>query len=244
MHIILTILIISAIGPVAGSLIGVMKRPSRRFMYHMLSFAAGVMIAISFLELIPESINLSSVIVSSIGITAGALIMFLLDRVLPHIHPEFGVESNKCPVDLQRTAIYLIIGIFLHNFPEGIAIALGSVSGIKMSIIIALAITVHDVPEGIITSAPYYYCSKKRLKSFLISASTAIPTFFGFLLAYYIFQNISIQIVGFLVAATAGLMIYISGHELIPASCQKLTSHKTTLSFIAGVIFVALLGLL
>lgn len=245
MEVIYIILLISFLGPILGSLIGVMKRPSNLMMYNMLAFAAGVMLAISFLKLIPESINLSSVWLCCIGILIGALIMYFVDRIIPHIHPELVSQEQNCR--LKRTALYLLIGIFLHNFPEGMAIAIGSVTSMKLSLVIAIAIAVHDIPEGICTSAPYYYCTRKRLKSFLVSSATAIPTVLGFFFAHFLYQNISLAAVGIIVGATAGLMIYISGDELIPTSCHKNLkhwSHSTIFSLIAGVVSVILLGLL
>jgi len=237
------ILIISVLGPVIGSFIGIIKKPSNKFMFNMLAFAAGVMLAISFIDLIPESIKLSSIWVASLGILLGAGVMFTLDKLIPHIHPELCKQEQGR--NLERTSIYLMLGILLHNFPEGMAIGIGAVSGIKISLTIALAIAIHNIPEGVATSAPYYYITKKRLKSFLVSSSTAIPIVVGFLFANFLFQNIPSNIVGLIIAATAGLMIYISGDELIPTSCNKASgewSHATIFSLILGVIFVLLLG--
>lgn len=237
----LIIVAISVLGPIIGSLIGVLKKPSEKFMYNMLAFAGGVMLAISFLELIPESIHLSSVWIAIGGIIFGSILMFGVDRIIPHIHPELcQQEQGK---KLKRTALYLIIGIFLHNFPEGMAIAIGAVSGVKVSIVIALAIAIHNIPEGICTSAPYFHITKKRLKSFLVSSSTAIPILVGFLVANQLYQYISNNLIGFIVGATAGLMIYITADEIIP-SCCKTTDHKTIFSLILGILFVILLGLL
>ena len=208
----------------------------------MLAFAAGAMLGVSFLELIPESIHLSSVFISVAGILVGSILMFVLDRSIPHLHPEMC--SQEQGHKLKKTAIYLIIGIFLHNFPEGLAMGVGSVSGIKLSFTIAIAIAIHDIPEGICTSSPYFKSTKKRLKSFLVSSSTALPTIIGFTMSYYLFPNLSLTIVGFLVAATAGVMIYISGDELIPTSCAKTVDHNTIFALIFGVISVVLLGAL
>ena len=240
------ILLISIAGPIIGSAIGVIKKPSNLFMFNMLSFAAGVMLAIAFLELIPESINLSSVWICCVGILIGALIMYLLDKLIPHIHPELCQPENKC-ASLKRTSIYLLFGIFLHNLPEGMAIASGTISSTQATFAIALAIAVHNIPEGIATSAPYYHCTGKRLKAFLISSSTAIPIIVGFIIAYYLFQNIPSQLIGLFIGATAGLMVYISADELIPSSCcrnEKKWSHSTIFSLIIGVVFVILLSLL
>lgn len=234
------IVVISVIGPVLGSAIGVMRKPSYQFICIMLSFAAGVMLAISFLELIPESIHLSSVTVCITGVIAGALLMFGLDCMIPHIHPELCSQEHGR--NLQRTSIYLILGIFLHNFPEGMAIAVGTVSDIKISMAVAFAISIHNIPEGICTSAPFYRVTGKPLKSFLASSSTAIPILIGYLLARHLFLNIPNGIIGFIISATAGLMIYITADELIPTSCS-VDNHKTIFSLITGVVFVLFLGM-
>ena len=242
MNIILTLIIISLIGPVAGSLIGVIKRPSNRLMFNMLAFAAGTMLAVSFLQLIPESIKLSSVGISIAGIAIGSVFMYLLDKAIPHIHPSLCTQEPG--QNLKKTGVFLFLGMFLHNFPEGMAVAVGLTSNIRFGLAIAIAIAIHDIPEGICTSAPYYYSSKKRLKSFLLSASTAVPTIIGLLLTYQLSKYLSLPLIGLIIAATAGLMIYISADELIPSSCCKLTQHSTIFSLIAGVLLVLALKLL
>ena len=126
---------------------------------------------------------------------------------------------------MKKTATYLLIGIFLHNIPEGMAIALGEASTNVSIYVIAIAIAIHNIPEGICTSAPYYHTTKKRLKAFLLSSSTAIPILVGFVIASILYQYISNQIIGLIVGATAGLMIYITSDEIIPTSCRKITDH-------------------
>jgi ZIP family zinc transporter len=236
------IVIISTLGPIIGSLIGVLKKPSERFMRNMLAFAAGVMLAISFLELIPEAIGLSSEWGAVIGFLIGCLLMFAMDKIIPHIHPELC--SQEQGHKLKKTAVYLIMGIFLHNLPEGMAIAIGDVTDPRISFSIAIAIAIHNIPEGICTSAPYYFCTKNRLKSFLISSSTAIPVLVGFFLGRFLFQNIPLYVVGVIASATAGLMVYISGDELIPCSCNKADGHSNIFALVAGVIFVILTSML
>jgi len=148
---------------------------------------------------------------------------------------------------LKKTATYILFGIFLHNFPEGLAMGSGAATSIKLSLTIAIAIAIHDIPEAICTSAPYYYATKKRMRAFLLSAATAIPTLLGFFLAYYIFKSIPEPVLGIVIAATAGLMIYIASDELIPTSCMKRQgrwSHTTIFSLIFGVLFVIALGTL
>ena len=235
------IVVISVLGPIIGSAIGVVRKPSFGYLCNMLCFAAGVMLGISFLELIPESIHMGSTVVCITGIILGSLVMYGLDRLIPHLHPQLCVQEQGR--NLKRTSVYLILGIFLHNLPEGMAIAIGSVAGVKVSLSIALAIAVHNIPEGICTSAPYYHTTGARMKSFLASSSTAVPILVGYIAARFLFENISPQIIGFVIGATAGLMIYITADELIPTSCAG-TNHRTIFSLIVGVVFVLFLGLI
>jgi ZIP family zinc transporter len=168
------------------------------------------------------------------------LFMYFLDRVVPHVHP--GLCSDEHGSKLNKTALYLFLGIFLHHFPEGMAMGIGLVSGVTATLSVALAIALHDVPEGICTSAPYYFLSGKRLKAFILSSLTALPTLAGFLFTYFLSAYIPKPVVGLLIAGTAGLMIYISADELIPFSCSVSSEHKSIFSFFAGVLFVTLLA--
>ncbi len=260
---IFTIVIISVLGPIIGSAIGVGKNVSDRFVYNTLAFAAGIMLTISFTELIPEAIHLASIPMAALGVLIGALAMFFLDKAIPHFHPtpqghhDCRCEGDTCErvkvhakklekqvkqPDLKKTAVYLIAGIFIHNFPEGMAIA--SLRDPTASLAVAIAIAIHNIPEGICTSAPYYHATQNRLKAFLLSSTTAIPVLLGFLFAYFLFQNIPASITGIITAATAGLMIYISADELIPTSCSKLSNYSTVFSLIFGVVFSILLSML
>ncbi|MFA5856597.1 MAG: ZIP family metal transporter [Candidatus Pacearchaeota archaeon] len=235
---ILFILLLSISGPIIGSLIGVSKKMSERIMYNMLAFSAGVMLAISFLELIPLSIKISSIYITLIGVFIGSLFMLIIEMTIPHIHVEKCQKKNK---QMKRTALYLLIGLFFHNIPEGMTIAAGLASNIKSSMIIALAIAIQKIPEGICTSAPNYYCSQKRMRSFIISSLTIIPLIIGFLIGHFIINNTSNLIIGIMTSITAGLMIYITADELIPASSKKLTNHNTIFSVILGILLVIFL---
>lgn len=237
---ILIIVIISILGPTIGSLIGIIKKPSDMFVYNMLSFSAGIMLSVSFLQLIPESLKFSNVYLSIIGIIIGSLVMYIIDKLIPHIHPELCSQEHGR--NLKKTASYLVLGMFIHHFPEGMSMAVGSVSNFQFSLTIALAIAIHDIPESITTASTYYHCTQNRLKSFWISLVTIIPTLVGFFLANILYQNISTNIMGIIISATAGLMIYICGDELIPTSSCNSTNHSTIFSLIAGVLVVVLLG--
>ncbi len=232
---------LSALGPIIGSGIGVWKKPTTAAIHNMLYFAAGIMLAISFLDLIPESIQLGSSLTAVAGLALGATSMYALDRVFPHIHECAGCVEDEC--HMGRTANFLILAIFLHNFPEGMAIAIGTATDVGDSVVIALAIAIHNIPEGICTSAPHYYTYGTRLKSFILSSMSALPIVAGYMVARYLFVQISLQAMSLLVGATAGLMIYISADELMPAARNN-SGKQTLFFFIFGIIAIMLLKLI
>ena len=245
MNNIIFLLVISVIGPLLGAALGIIHYPSKKFMFNMLAFAAGVMLTISFINLIPQSILFSSTIITSFGVAVGALFMYVIDKIIPHIHPEMniGVIKDKDILNINKSSRYINTALFIHNLPEGMVIALGTITNNVMGIILAIAITVQKIPEGICVAAPTYYCNKNRFKSFIIACSTLIPLSIGFFIAYFLYQNLSKTIIGLIIGMTAGFMIYISTDELIPASSKKVTNQSTIISLIIGVLLVLVLNM-
>jgi len=245
MNNIILLLIISVIGPLLGAVFGIIHYPSKRFMFNMLAFAAGVMLTISFINLIPQSISFSSIIIAVIGVAIGALLMYIVDKVIPHIHPERDIDKikDKDFCNINKSSRYLNTALFIHNLPEGMVIALGTITNAVFGIIIAIAITIQKIPEGICVAAPTYYCNKNKFKSFLMACSTLIPLLMGFFIAYFLYKNLSQTIIGLIIGITAGFMIYISTDELIPSSSKKVSNHSTIISLIIGVLFVLILNM-
>ena len=212
----LWILGVAVAGPVIGSALGVAFPPGRRITGDMLSFAAGAMLAISFLELLPESLAKCGIKGVTAGLAVGLLTMAVLESLLPH-RPQ-GERREE----LERTSILMILGIFLHNLPEGMAIASASAMEDPRALTtIAFAIAVHNIPEGICTSAPYYQATGRRLWAFLLSSTTALPMLGGYLLGKTLLRGLSPYAMGILVASVAGLMIHISCGELLPAALEE-----------------------
>ena len=115
----------------------------------------------------------------------------------------------------------LVIGMALHNIPEGLAIGVGFVINPVLGITIALGIAAQDVPENIATIVPLYGLTRKKMKSFLIVTVTILFELLGFLLGYYVLQGSSLNLLGASLALAAGFMTYISVDELIPAARIK-----------------------
>ena len=91
----------------------------------------------------------------------------------------------------MRMGVLTALAIGIHNFPEGLATFASALSDVRLGIFIAVAIAIHNIPEGICTSAPYYHSTGKRVQAFLLSAATAIPILIGYIVARYVFQQIS-----------------------------------------------------
>lgn len=232
------ILGISLLGPLLGSLCGIAFRPSERLLYAMLSFAGGTMLGISFLEMLPESLLLCGVVGTIAGMAVGVLLMLLAGDWLERVEQQ-GRQHSK----LETASLMMLAAIFLHNFPEGIAMAAGTqMSQSGKAMLIAIAIATHDIPEGICTSAPYYYATGKRLRAFLQSASTALPVLAGFFLGKGIFRDLNDFAMGCIIGAVAGMMIYISCKELIPTAQSGHGAKLSMAALMVGVVFVLLLG--
>jgi ZIP family zinc transporter len=238
----LLIIFISFLGPAIGSFLGVVKKYSEKQIGYMLSFAAGVMVYVSLFNLIPESLRNDTVLLAGAGIGLGMIFMHLMNFLVPHYHHSKGSELSKRE-KIKRLAIFVFIGIFIHNLPEGIAIGVGALSDLKFSFVIAMAIAFHDIPEAICIAAPLYYANGNKIKSFFITTITVIPTIVGFLVTYYFFNNLSSRLLGLTIGFTAGVMLYMSFFELLPSVFNGQGKRPIKIMyFFVGCLFVFILG--
>lgn len=145
-------------GQILGSLVGLIKKPKKIVLYSSLAFAASMMLGISFFQLIPESLKISSILLVTISFILGIVIMQIVDKILPHINPELMKKEKP---SIKRSVTMLVIGIALHNVPEGLAIGVGFALSPALGIMVALGIAVQDVPENIATIVPLYGLTKK-----------------------------------------------------------------------------------
>jgi len=237
------LLVISLIfvGQILGSIVGLIKKPEKNVLYGSLAFAASMMLGISFFQLIPESLKISSVFLVIISFVFGIAIMQIVDRILPHINPELMKKEKP---SVERSVTMLVIGIALHNIPEGLAIGAGFALSPALGIVVALGIAMQDVPENVATIVPLYGLTKKRVKSFNILVATVLFELFGFIFGYYVLKGAAPNLLGASLALAAGFMTYISIEELIPAARIREYPKIGAISLILGILCVLLLNFL
>ncbi len=173
-----------------GGLIGIaVRKPGPRFMGFTLGFSAGVMVHISFLELLPGAIEgmgaahlAHPFLWAHVAFFAGMLGLFLIDFLVPHDYMEQHDHTEK-QGRMMRTGLLIALGIGIHNFPEGLATFAGAMKDEKLGVAIAVAIAIHNIPEGMAVSAPIYAATGSRGKAFSWSLLSGLSEPLGALLA-------------------------------------------------------------
>ena len=228
-----------------GSLIGIAFRPGARFMSASLGFTAGIMILISFAELMPEALEVLGFLPAYLAFFGGMLLMFVVDVSIPHLYMAESPRNDRSPT-LRRTSVFLAIGIGIHNFPEGMATFAATLKDTSLGITMAVAIAVHNIPEGIAVSTPIYAATGSRGRAFCFSLLSGIAEPVGAVLAgLVLLPFLTPAVLAAALAVVAGLMVFISLDELVPAANKYGHEHTTILSAIGGMaIMVASLWLL
>jgi len=226
-----------------GSLIGLaVKKPGPKFMSFTLGFSAGVMILVSFVELLQGAIEEIGFGSAHLGFFAGMLAFFLLDNFVPHDY--IGQEDHgHAPANskMMRTGVLVALGIGIHNFPEGMATFVATLDDAKIGFAIAVAIAIHNIPEGLAVSAPIYAATGSRKKAFLWSFLSGVSEPLGAAIAaIFLLPFLNAVVLGWVLAAVAGIMVAISIDELVPAAKSFGSEHTPILGFITGMGIMAL----
>ncbi len=225
-----------------GSLIGlVVNKPGPRFLGFTLGFSAGVMILVSFVELLPGSISAIGFMPAHVAFFIGMSAIFLIDFLVPHDYMgqhdhAGGPEADK----LMRTGLLVAFGIGIHNFPEGMATFVGSLKNVHLGVAIAVAIAIHNIPEGLAVSAPIYAATGSRGKAFLWSFLSGVSEPVGAALAALVLMPfLNDTLFGWVLAFVAGIMVSISLDELIPAANEHGSEHTPIVGAIIGMVVMA-----
>ena len=240
-----------------GSLIAfVARKTSKAFLAFSLGLSAGVMVYVSFVELFANSTQglaeeygiKAGTAYSVLALFGGIILIALIDLLVPsddNPHELKNVEDMDNEAlktkQLHRVGIFTAVALALHNFPEGVATFITAYQDSSLGLAVAVAVAIHNIPEGIAVSVPVYYSTGSRKKAFWYSFLSGLAEPIGGILAYLILAPyMTNTMMNVLLAAISGVMIYISVDELLPSARAYGRAHHSIIGFIFGMGIMAL----
>jgi len=233
-----------------------------KFLSVGLGFSAGVMIYVSFVEILVKSqdafaMKFGDILGESLGLVAffiGIVISFIIDQSIPdniNPHHSLDVENSidekdtqslqKHRASLSRVGLFTAIAIALHNFPEGFATFISAMDNMTTGIAIAMAIAIHNIPEGLAVALPVYHATQDRKKAFLYALGSGLAEPIGAVIGFLILAPIMGELtLGITFGVVAGIMVYISFDELLPAARVYGNDHTTIFGLVIGMLIMAI----
>lgn len=222
-----------------GGLLAFFSRPGKdngRFLSASLGFSGGVMVFISLAELMPEARHAlvgeygspHGGLLAMLALAAGMVITAVIDKMIPEVENPHHVRSEEefnhagdASEDerrkLGRSGLMFALAIGIHNFPEGLATFAGGLSGMDVALPLTCAIALHNIPEGIAIAVPIFYATGNRKKAFMYSLFSGLAEPVGALIGFLILMPfLSATLLAVLFAIVAGITIYITFDELLP----------------------------
>ncbi len=241
-----------------GSLIALLtSRTNKTFLSVSLGFSAGVMIYVAMVEIFVKAKDSlvgalgdeKGYTMTVVGFFGGILLIALIDRFIPkqgNPHEPKKVEDMNKPRneinndELMKMGVFTALAIGIHNFPEGIATFTSALQDPGLGIAIAVAIAIHNIPEGIAVSVPIYFATGDKRKAFKLSFLSGLAEPVGAFVAYLLLMPFLNDLMfGIIFSAVAGIMVFISLDELLPAAKKYDEGHHAIYGLIAGMALMA-----
>ncbi|AKH90102.1 MULTISPECIES: zinc transporter ZupT [Edwardsiella] len=245
MSIPLLLTLLAGAATAVGALLAIIgRKPSNRVLAFSLGFAAGIMLLISLMEMLPAALATPGMppLLGYGMFILGLVGYFLLDRLLPHNHAHDMVPlGGAAPRNLKRTALLLTLGISLHNFPEGIATYVTASADLELGMGIALAVAIHNIPEGLAVAGPVYAATGSRLRAFGWAGLSGVAEILGGVLAYAVLGP-AISPIGMAAIMTlvAGIMVALSVDELMPLAREIDPQNNPSRGVLCGITVMGL----
>lgn len=214
-----------------------------------LSFAAGAMVYVSFVEIFDKARHSFSIaygestgyMAATLAFFTGVMALVLLDRLIPNPHEKledsFTVDRKK----VARVGAMAAMAITAHNFPEGLATFFATLDNPAVGASLAVAIGVHNIPEGVSIAIPVYYATQSRKKAFLACLLSALAEPVGAFIGYVVLHGYLVpSVFGGVFGFIAGAMVYLSLDELLPTAKRYAKGHETVYGMVIG---MAMMGL-
>ncbi|GEK29903.1 MAG: zinc transporter ZupT [Kurthia sp.] len=241
-----------------GSLVAFFtSRTNTKFLSFALGFSAGVMIYVSLVEIFvkaKDSLTASlgdtkGYAFTVLGFFGGMLLIALIDRLIPkgeNPHEVKKVEALQQEptaaefAKLKKMGVFTALAIAIHNFPEGIATFMSAIESPQLGLAIAIAVAIHNIPEGIAVAVPIYYATGDRKKAFKLSFLSGLSEPVGAVAAYLILMPfLTDTMFGIIFAGVAGIMVFISLDELLPAAREYDETHTSIYGVVVGMMVMA-----
>ncbi len=246
-----------AITAVGASVVFAFKKLSRVALDGMLGFAGGIMVAASFWSMLQPSIALSpgegviKALPAVIGFVFGALFLFVIDKILPHLHINFKEAEKEGVKTPWHKSILLTLAITLHNIPEGLALGIlfgGAAMGLEgatlgAAVALAIGIAIQNLPEGMAISMSVRSSGMSRKKSFMLGQASAIVEPIAAVIGAWLVISFN-PILPYALSFAAGAMIFVVIEEVIPESQRDQNTDIATLGFIGGFALMMMLDVM
>lgn len=230
------------------------RRTNKRLLSFSLGLSGGVMVYVSFVELFQQANatlaaewgSRAGGAVTVAAFFAGILLIGIIDRLVPSVenpheaHSVEEMEARPRNTKLMRMGLLTALAIGIHNFPEGIATFTSAVDNMALGVAIAVAIAIHNIPEGIAVSIPIYYATGDRRKAFRLSLLSGLAEPVGAILAWLVLTPfMTPTLMGCILSGVAGIMVFISIDELLPAAREYGEAHISIYGVVAGMALMA-----
>ncbi len=231
------------------------RRSHGSFLSWALGFSGGVMIYVSFVEILRKAREVLGTAwgdnaggwAAGAGFFAGMVVIAAIDRLVPSFenpHEARRVEEmaqGAAEKKLMRMGLLSATAIAIHNFPEGLATFTAAMQDPRLALSITVAIAIHNIPEGIAVSVPIFYATGNRRKAFAWSLLSGLAEPVGAMFGYLLLRAfLTPAVMGFLFAGVAGIMVFISLDELLPTAREYGKAHQVIYGVIAGMMVMAM----
>ena len=234
---------------VIGALLGVIfKNLTQKYSKIFLSFAGGIMLSAAVFGLILPSLENGgdwSLLVTVLGIFAGAVCLNLIDKLTPHLHKMIGTDIEEHKSSSLNKILLFVIAIAIHNLPEGIAagVGFGNPEDQSTGILIAIGIALQNIPEGMVIIAPMISAGVSKKKAFGIAALTGLIEVIGTFVGYFAVKAAEV-ILPFALAFAGGTMLYVVSDEMIPETHADGNNRGVTFALLVGFCFMLAMDVL